>query len=366
MSIEIQSDIRVVVSIDFGTTFSGYAYAHKENPKNITVQSEWETTGASFKTPTVIKDYLKKLGDHIKESLERHWRNVDFYKHVLIVLTVPAEFDDKAIETFRECAINAGLLKDKYNTNNLKFTTEPEAAAICCLNPTTREEHHLTTGDSFMIVDCGGGTVDLTTRELLEDERLSEITERSGDYCGSSFIDQAFLEIKEEFGEIVPNISVPPQPITSVVKGGVLYGLKEKTVKDRILKRTYGTEIVRRWKQPDPLSERLPNGLTVAFERLAQRGARLPRDNKFTKKFKPLSLLQQKINFDLYATEGSDAKFCEDPGVSKLHNWEIELPENENLEDTTILFTLSFGVGIEATAENQKTGKKYQCEIKYE
>ncbi|RGB33504.1 hypothetical protein C1646_704289, partial [Rhizophagus diaphanus] len=555
MSIEIQSDIRVVVSIDFGTTFSGYAYAHKENPKNITVQSEWETTGASFKTPTVIKyeddsytkisswgfpalaekpvkkkktktsskpielfklhlvkslvkkpflpkdlnyknvirDYLKKLSDHIKESLDRHWRNLDFYKHVLIVLTVPAEFDDKAIETFRECAINAGLLKDKYNTNNLKFTTEPEAAAICCLNPTTREEHHLTPGDSFMIVDCGGGTVDLTTRELLEDERLSEITERSGDYCGSSFIDQAFLEfveekvgktaiesvknnhysqlqyfvqvfckqvkipftgvddsnpgedldleellpaiqqyvegeeknrmeeeewviklsfedikgmfdpvidkiinlikdqldknekgcstmflvggfseskylqtrIKEEFGEIVPNISVPPQPIKSVVKGGVLYGLQEKTVKDRILKRTYGTEIVRRWKQPDPLSERLPNGLTVAFERLAQRGARLPRDNKFTKKFKPLSLLQQKINFDLYATEGSDAKFCEDPGVSKLHNWEIDLPENENLEDTTILFTLSFGVGIEATAENQKTGKKYRCEIKY-
>jgi actin-like ATPase involved in cell morphogenesis len=51
---------------------------------------------------------------------------------------------------------------------------------------------------SFMIVDCGGGTVDLTTRELLEDGSLSEITERSGDYCGSSFIDQAFIKFVEE------------------------------------------------------------------------------------------------------------------------------------------------------------------------
>jgi hypothetical protein len=133
--------------------FKGYAYAHKENPKNITVQSEWELNGASFKTPTVIKyedgssytkvkswgfpalaekpekkkkkisskskpielfklhlveslkekpflpkdlnfknvirDYLKKIGDHVKGSIDRHWKKtVDFYKNVLIVLTV--------------------------------------------------------------------------------------------------------------------------------------------------------------------------------------------------------------------------------------------------------------------------------------
>ena len=45
-----------------------------------------------------------------------------------------------------------------------------------------------------MVVDCGGGTVDLTTRQLLEDERLSEVTERCGDYCGGSFVDIEFLK----------------------------------------------------------------------------------------------------------------------------------------------------------------------------
>jgi len=44
-----------------------------------------------------------------------------------------------------------------------------------------------------MVVDCGGGTVDLTTRELLDDE-LNEVTERTGDDCGSYNVDRAFIE----------------------------------------------------------------------------------------------------------------------------------------------------------------------------
>jgi hypothetical protein len=44
-----------------------------------------------------------------------------------------------------------------------------------------------------MIVDCGGGTVDLTTRKIVGND-VGEVTERSGDYCGSSFVDRAFLE----------------------------------------------------------------------------------------------------------------------------------------------------------------------------
>src|SRR5438034_4856749 len=52
-----------------------------------------------------------------------------------------------------------------------------------------------------MIVDCGGGTVDLTTRQLLEGNQLGEVTERAGDFCGSTFIDKEFIELlKREVG----------------------------------------------------------------------------------------------------------------------------------------------------------------------
>ncbi|CAB5127514.1 actin-like ATPase domain-containing protein [Rhizophagus irregularis] len=564
---EVDDDIRVVVAIDFGTTYSGYAYAHKEEPDEIIVQDSWKEYEARFKTPTVIKyndnysviklwgypalterskikkarlfsssklpkstsipielfklhllksikesekpilprklnyknvirDFMKQLGDDVKTNLKKAWQNLDLEKNVLYILTVPAEFDDEAIATFRECVFNAGLLKDK-DSNNIRIITEPEAAAIHCLNSAL--EHNLTIGDSFMIVDCGGGTVDLTTRELLEDKRLSELTERTGDCCGSSRIDEAFLEFigekvgksviesirKNHYGQLqyfvqefckqvkipftgndkdvqhsieldvllppikdyvkeinekerkilensewvieinftdiknmfdpvidkilslirgqldksekkcsaiflvggfseskylqyrirrefckIPDISVPPHPTTSVVKGGVLYGLKEETVKDRVLKRTYGTDVVRNWQQSDPLSQKLPDGKVITFEKLVQRGKQISMDEKIVKEFRPSSLLQQKISFDIYVTDNQDVKYCDDPEVSLLRNWEIELPENESIEDmkdTTILFTLTFTtVEILATAENKKTGKKYHVTFKRE
>jgi hypothetical protein len=49
-----------------------------------------------------------------------------------------------------------------------------------------------------MIVDCGGGTVDLTTRKLTGKKRLGEITERIGDFCGSTFIDREFIKFLRE------------------------------------------------------------------------------------------------------------------------------------------------------------------------
>ena len=56
------------------------------------------------------------------------------------------------------------------------------------------KEHDLKTPrTTFMIVDCGGGTVDLTTRKLLDDKQLGEVTERAGDFCGSTFIDKEFI-----------------------------------------------------------------------------------------------------------------------------------------------------------------------------
>ncbi|CAB4375358.1 actin-like ATPase domain-containing protein [Rhizophagus irregularis] len=243
------NDIRVVVAIDFGTTFSGYAYAHKSNPKEITVESKWGGT-LDFKTPTIIKyedesystinswgfdafpekpsrrrknvdksrpvelfklfllnekppfpdtldyrkaisDYLRKLGEMIKEKVDVHWHGLDFYNKVLIVLMIPAGYDDHAIAIMRGCAFNAGLTREK-NSRNLIFITEPEAAAISCLNP-LEKLHNLKPGDSFMIVDCGGGTVDLSCHELLANNKIREITRPTGGSYGSSFVDKEFV-----------------------------------------------------------------------------------------------------------------------------------------------------------------------------
>ncbi|GBB88784.1 hypothetical protein RclHR1_01540007 [Rhizophagus clarus] len=256
-------DIRVAVGLDFGTTYSGYTYCHREATEDdmYTTNKNWpDSNEEGYKTNTVLKydefldnveswgqsalskrpdrritvnkrekvvelfklhlgnlsdelkeeytlsvdhkraitDYLREIGKHIKDTITikdtatARW-GIDFMENVLLVLTVPAEYTQKEKAIMRECASNAGLINDK-DSKKLEFTTEPEAAAIYCKNNVLREHRLDTSGTIFMIVDCGGGTVDLTTRKLLNENQLGEITERAGDYCGSSFIDKAFLD----------------------------------------------------------------------------------------------------------------------------------------------------------------------------
>src|SRR2546421_4292966 len=88
-----------------------------------------------------------------------------------------------------------------------------------------------------------------------------------------------------------------------------------------------GTDIARPSQLNDPASQKLPNGLTITFDALARRGNQVSVNEKVIKQFRPCSLMQQKIGFDMYVTKKIDAKFCNDRGVSLLRKLEIELPE---------------------------------------
>ncbi|PKC17262.1 actin-like ATPase domain-containing protein [Rhizophagus irregularis] len=248
-----RNDIRVVVGLDFGATYSGFAYLHVSGAESICTNDKWPGKSGVFKTNTVLQydskfenvvewgfpaisnrknkvrpvelfklylgnlqenlkprlpdklgykkaitDYLCEIGKLAKETIMKKWNGIDFTENVLFVLTVPAEFSEKDKNIMRNCAHKAKLIKNK-SSRKLEFTTEPEAAALYCMNKL--QEHGLSIGTTFMIVDCGGGTVDLTTRMLIENQRLSEITERIGDFCGSTFIDREFINfLREKLG----------------------------------------------------------------------------------------------------------------------------------------------------------------------
>ncbi|RIA90038.1 hypothetical protein C1645_876364 [Glomus cerebriforme] len=253
-----KNDIRAVVGIDFGTTYSGFAYCLTDFTKEIHTNKDWEGYAGHYKTNTVLEydndfdkvlkwgrpafskgttneanenesrsvglfklhlgklqdhlkpklpveykkaiiDYLKEMGEFIKKKIIEMVPGVNFYEQVLIVISVPSEYSKMELAIMRKCAFEADLIEEEY-TNYLQFTTEPEAAAIYCMK-NCFEVH---AGTTYMIVDCGGGTVDLTTRKL-NDDQLNEVTERAGDYCGSSFIDEAFLR---HLGKIVGNSTI--------------------------------------------------------------------------------------------------------------------------------------------------------------
>ena len=86
---------------------------------------------------------------------------------------------------------------------------EPEAASIFCRKSRfsqlhesfaseSRVEDSLTVGSQYMVVDCGGGTVDVTIHEVLKEGGLKELEAASGDAMGSVSVDQNFEDLLQK------------------------------------------------------------------------------------------------------------------------------------------------------------------------
>ncbi|KAL4909828.1 hypothetical protein BDW74DRAFT_44553 [Aspergillus multicolor] len=258
-----RSKASLIVGIDFGTTFSGVAFAFATNNEaREDIITEWPGAGTHTKQkiPTVLyydqyqevvgwgpdianalaptgypkqgvqkvewfklqlmlsgntyidpinlpplppgkseidvaADYLFKLRQAMRSQLQktlgevftREERNIKYY------LTVPAIWNDAGKAATRAAALQAGFLRDE-NDNRLTLISEPEAAALFCAKTGLL---NLKVGDAILIVDCGGGTVDLIAYEVEEEQPFSvaECTAGSGDSCGSTALNRNFSNI---------------------------------------------------------------------------------------------------------------------------------------------------------------------------
>jgi hypothetical protein len=120
----------------------------------------------------VIGDYLGQLWKHTIEIIEKaKGRSLVNGTPIHVVLTVPAIWNDCARDRMRRAASLAGILDGRLvGKTTLSFISEPEAAVIATL-PELGERGDLQTGDSFVVCDCGGGTV---VSDPLETIRLTE------------------------------------------------------------------------------------------------------------------------------------------------------------------------------------------------
>jgi hypothetical protein len=143
----------------------------------------------------VAADYLyhlrqaisKRLQKTLGEVFTREESNIRYY------LTVPAIWNDAAKAATRAAAMKAGFIRDE-NDNRLTLITEPEAAAMFCAKTGLL---NLKIHDAVLIVDCGGGTVDLIAYEVEEEHPFSvaECTTGSGDSCGATALNHNFSNI---------------------------------------------------------------------------------------------------------------------------------------------------------------------------
>ncbi len=110
-------------------------------------------------------------------------------------ITVPAVWSDMAQARTRACAEAAGMGKG----TALHIISEPEAAAMYALD--ALDPHNLKIGDTFVLCDAGGGTVDLityTVSALKPILKLIEASPGTGSLCGASLLNRRFSAFLED------------------------------------------------------------------------------------------------------------------------------------------------------------------------
>ncbi|KAK6495774.1 hypothetical protein TWF481_002820 [Arthrobotrys musiformis] len=151
----------------------------------------------------VVADYLTALYNVIMSNLKRTQGEI-FINQIAIdwVMTVPAVWSEKAQSLTKEAASRAGIgQRDK---DRLFLLSEPEAAAVYAISELYKrgsirnDPSMLNVGDTFVLCDAGGGTVDLISYrvgQLQPSLGLSEVAVGSGAKCGSTFVDRNFLKL---------------------------------------------------------------------------------------------------------------------------------------------------------------------------
>ncbi|KAF2011913.1 actin-like ATPase domain-containing protein [Aaosphaeria arxii CBS 175.79] len=241
------SSRRIIVSIDFGTTFSGLAWAETNRADHQYVIDKWPSNTSSTTSPKVPTE-LRKVNEGFQWGFEiprKAKRNKYFklklddpistttdtrppeeltqlylsylYKHMVsvleerlsssvvrdtpldFILTVPAIWSQAAKQKTETAAVRAGFK----GARKIHLVSEPEAAAIYTLHslgaPTLR------VGATFVVCDAGGGTVDLISykvQQLSPKLKVKEATEGTGGKCGSSMLNNRFRRfLKQKLGE---------------------------------------------------------------------------------------------------------------------------------------------------------------------
>lgn len=140
----------------------------------------------------LILEYLLPLGAYVKQHLPEHiGPDIMSQSDVHYVITVPAIWSPRATQRTKRAFERAlGPVLD----NPILDVSEPEAAANCVLQRV--DTQIIRPNESFMVLDAGGGTVDLISYVLRTAYPLvvEEVVAGSGDFCGGATVTHRFEE----------------------------------------------------------------------------------------------------------------------------------------------------------------------------
>ncbi|XP_008304894.1 heat shock 70 kDa protein 12A-like [Stegastes partitus] len=176
----------------------------KEVNSNLTIKA---ANGKSMKALKVFTEALRYLKDDALKTIGENSSGRKFTASDFTwVLTVPAIWDPSAKQFMREAATQAGIVT-KGKEDKLVIALEPEAASVYCKKlpaegfiAENQGEDKLddSPGTQYIVVDCGGGTIDITVHEVLGGGKLKELHKVSGSDMGGQTVDRKFKELLKE------------------------------------------------------------------------------------------------------------------------------------------------------------------------
>ncbi|NEP80195.1 MAG: Hsp70 family protein, partial [Okeania sp. SIO3B3] len=132
-----------------------------------------ENNGEKIYVIDLIAKYIRIIKDEALKEIKSSTSGELKDQEIRWCLTIPAIWKDEDKDLMRRAAQKAGLIGySDDEAERLFLVLEPEAAAIFCQE---EEKNTLTPGTKIMIVDCGGGTVDITVHKVVKDGGLDEV-----------------------------------------------------------------------------------------------------------------------------------------------------------------------------------------------
>lgn len=163
-----------------------------------------------FKAIDVFALSLKFIKDDLDTDLKKTGYDIE-KEEIQWVITIPAIWNPRSKQFMRMAAEKAGI-----KGNQMEFALEPEAAAVfvketkVAKQKVSDDEHALVpfqVGTRFMVLDLGGGTIDISVKEVLTDRALKELHRASGNGLGGDSINLRFFGyFKKVFGSKVMSI----------------------------------------------------------------------------------------------------------------------------------------------------------------
>uniref|UniRef100_A0A669CTN6 Heat shock protein family A (Hsp70) member 12A.2 n=1 Tax=Oreochromis niloticus TaxID=8128 RepID=A0A669CTN6_ORENI len=187
----------------FFECFKMSLYGKKLN-SDVTIEA---ANGRSMKALKVFTEALRYLKEDALKFISENAGGKQFIASDFTwVVTVPAIWDPSAKQFMREAATQAGIVTPG-KEDRLVIALEPEAASVWCkklpadgfeTENNTGVALKLALGTQYIVVDCGGGTIDITVHEVLEGGALKELHKASGNDFGGQTVDKKFKEFLRE------------------------------------------------------------------------------------------------------------------------------------------------------------------------